>query len=168
MADSKQYDCYKRYILMHKNVPVCDIELDEESGAISAVVKAEAPAHVPVGIMVKKGVIDRAALNEWWKGRAIPASRDGIRGALAELNLSTTQKLLEKCLGLSLSDQYWICPAGSGISWSQVNFFDNPFSDDVGNVLFGKGSDSEEISLMSPDNTSDGWLKKKSLMPHSL
>lgn len=151
----------KKYSLMHKNVPVCDIELDEATGAISAVSNVEAPAHVPVGIAVKKGVVDRGALNEWWKGRAIPASRDGIRGALAELNLSTTQKLLEKCLGLSLSDQYWICPAGSGINWSQVNFFDNPFSDDVGNVLFGKGSGSEEISLMSPDNTSDGWLKKK-------
>ncbi|WP_412205211.1 hypothetical protein [Anaerobutyricum hallii] len=51
-------------------------------------------------------------------GRAIPASRAGIRNALEQLNLSTTQKLLEKCLGLSLSDQYWICPAGSGIEWS--------------------------------------------------
>lgn len=151
----------KKYVLMHKNVPVCDIELDEASGAISAIGKASAEAHVPIGISVKKGVIDRAALNEWWKGRAIPASRDGIRDALAELNLATTQKLLEKCLGLSLSDQYWICPAGSGISWAKVNFFDNPFSDDVGNVLFGKGTDSEQISLMSPDNTSDGWLKKK-------
>lgn len=45
-------------------------------------------------------------------------------------------------------------------SLSEVNFFDNSFSDDVGNVLFGKGS-SEQMSLMSPDNTSDGWLKKK-------
>lgn len=154
-------DPIKNYMLMHKNVPVCNIDLDEASGAISAVSNMVALAHVPVSITVKKGAIDRAALNEWWKGRAIPASRDGIRGALAELNLSTTQKLLEKCLGLSLSDQYWICPVGSGINWSQVNFFDNPFSDDVGNILFGKGSGSEEISLMSPDNTLDGWLKKK-------
>lgn len=156
MADSK-----KKYMLMHKNIPVCKIELDEASGAISAVSNAEDPMHVPVGIAVKKGVVDRAALNEWWKGRAIPASRDGIRSALEELNLSNTQKLLEKCLGLSLSDQYWICPNESGINWSQLNFFDTPFFDDVGNVLFGKGSGSEEISLMSPDNTTDGWLKKK-------
>lgn len=162
MVDNKQYNCYnKRYVLMHKNVSVADIELDEASSAISAINKVYAENHVPIGISVKKSEIDRAALNEWWKGRAIPASRDGIQTALTELNLSTTQKLLEKCLGLSLSDQYWICPASSGISWSQVNFFDNPFSDDVGNVLFGKGSGSEEISLMSPDNTSDGWLKKK-------
>lgn len=154
-------DNMKQYTLMHKNIPVADMELDEASCTISAIGHVYAEAHVPVGIPVKKGVIDRTALNEWWKGRAIPASRAGIKSALAELHLATTQKLLEKCLGLSLSDQYWICPTDSGIRWSQVNFFDHPFSDDVGNILFGKGSSGAEISLMSPDNTSDGWLKKK-------
>lgn len=94
------------------------------------------------------------------EGRAIPASRDGIKEALLELNLSATQKLLNKSYGLSLSDQYWICPSGSELTWGDINFFKNSFSEDVGNVLFGKGS-SEAISLISPDNTSDGWLKKK-------
>jgi len=154
-------DGMKRYILMHKNISVADIELDEASSAISAIGHIYEAPHVPLGIPVKKGVIDRSALNEWWRGRAIPASRAGIKNALTELNLSTTQKLLEKCLGLSLSDQYWICPADSGIQWSQVNFFDNPFSEDVGNILFGQGSSNDHMSLMSPDNTSDGWLKKK-------
>lgn len=154
-------DGMKQYILMHKNIPVADIELDEASSAISAIGHIYEASHVPVGISVKKGVIDRSALNEWWRGRAIPASRAGIKNALAELNVATTQKLLEKCLGLSLSDQYWICPTGSGIQWSQVNFFDNPFSEDMGNILFGQGSSSDHMSLMSPDNTSDGWLKKK-------
>ncbi|MBC8079713.1 MAG: HipA domain-containing protein [Gorillibacterium sp.] len=151
---------HKKYVLMHKNTLVAEIELDEASCAISAIGHVVEARHVPTGIPVKRGRIDRFALNEWWRGRAIPASRDGIREALVELNLSTTQKLLEKSLGLSLSDHYWICPAGSEANWSKVNFFDNPFSDDVGNVLFGKGSPAH-MSLMSPDNTSDGWLKKK-------
>ena len=34
------------------------------------------------------------------------------------------------------------------------------FSDDVGNILFGQPA-SQDIDLMSPCNTSDGWLKKK-------
>ncbi|MCO5386988.1 MAG: excisionase [Desulfosporosinus sp.] len=151
----------KRYILMHKNIPVADIVIDSASGSISAVNQTYMESHVPVGIPVIKGKLNRAAINEWWKGRAIPASRDGIKNALMDLNISTTQQLLEKSLGLSLSDQYWICPADSGVKWSHVNFFDNPFSYDVGNVLFGKGSSGDEISLISPDNTSDGWLKKK-------
>lgn len=152
---------HQQYVLMHKNMPVADLELDTASGSISAIGSAHEEAHVPIGIPVKKGQIDRAALNEWWKGRAIPASRDGIRHALLELNVSTTQQLLDKCLGLSLSDQYWICPKKSEIEWQDINFFDHAFSDDIGNVLFGKGSSNDKISLMSPDNTSDGWLKKK-------
>lgn len=154
-------DSMNKYILMHKNIPVADMELDDATCAISAVGHVYSESHVPVGIPVKKSVINRAALNEWWKGRAIPASRAGIRNALEELNLSTTQKLLEKCIGLSLSDQYWICPVGSGIEWPQVNFFEHSFSDDVGNILFGQGALNDHMSLMSPDNTSDGWLKKK-------
>lgn len=163
MADS----LYQKYVLMHKDVPVVEIELDNASCSVSAIGEIYEPAHVPVGVPVKtgakhkKGQIDRSALNEWWKGRAIPASRDGIRNALMEMNIPSTQKLLDKCLGLSLSDQYWICPVGSGISWGSVNFFENDFSDDVGNILFGEGSSSDKISLMSPDNTSDGWLRKK-------
>ncbi|RRJ64886.1 excisionase [Paenibacillus oralis] len=151
----------KKYVLKHKNVPVAEIELDEATSAISAIGEVYDAQHVPIGIPVKKGRIDRAALNEWWRGRAIPASRDGIQEALAQLKLTTTQKLLDKGLGLSLSDQYWICPLGSDADWSRVNFFDIAFSEDVGNVLLGKGVSGESLSLISPDNTSDGWLKKK-------
>lgn len=153
--------CIMNYTLMHKNIPVAEIELDDASGAIAAIGKVYAPEHTPVGIPVKKDAVDRALLNDWWKSRAIPASRDGIKEALKEMRIATTQKLLDKCFGLSLSDQYWICPNESGLTWDQVNFFDNPFSEDVGDILFGKRLSGEAFSLMSPDNTSDGWLKKK-------
>ena len=149
------------YRLMHKDIPVAALTIDDITGAIVKLGELYNVAHVPIGIAVKKNEIDRASLNEWWQGRAIPASRQGIRQALKELNLNTTQNLVDKCMGLSLSDQYWICPVNTSITWAEVNFFENSFSDDVGNVLFGKGSSSRQISLMSPDNTSDGWLKKK-------
>lgn len=155
-----------KYILMHKNIPVAVLEIDEASGVISAIGEVYAEKHIPLGITVKRGKIERSELNDWWKGRAIPASRSGIKTVLEDLQIATTQRLLEKCLGLSLSDQYWICPQSKELKWSEINFFENDFSDDMGNILFGKISSGEmiindEISLMSPDNTSDGWLKKK-------
>lgn len=150
-----------QYTLMHKDIPVTELTLDTASGAIVSIGSIWEISHVPVGIPVKKQAIDRRALNEWWKGRAIPASRSGIQDALLELRLPDTHVLLEKCLGLSLSDQYWICPSNSGLTWEKVNFFENPFSEDVGDILFGKKSHNDMISLMSPDNTSDGWLRKK-------
>lgn len=149
------------YILMHKEIPVAKIRLDSATASVSAVVELFDTAHIPVGIPVKKGKIDRAALNAWWQGRAIPASRSGLRHALEELHISSPHALLEKCLGLSLSDQYWICPVDRQVSWHEVNFFENSFTEDVGNILFGHPSSGGEVSLMSPDNTSDGWLKKK-------
>ena len=38
---------------------------------------------------------------------------------------------------------------------------EHAFSDDVGNILCGKGASKDKRRLTSPDNTSDGWLKKK-------
>lgn len=150
-----------KYKLMHKNIPVMEIQLDDVTCSIVKTGTIYQAEHLPVGIQVSKGTVNRAALNEWWKGRAIPASRQGIRSILQELNVYTTESLLDKCLGLSLSDQYWICPLDEEVLWSEVNFFENIFSDDVGNILFGKKSSGEKINLCSPDNTSDGWLKKK-------
>lgn len=150
----------KSYMLMHKHIPVAEVELDEVTASISAIGHIFSQRHIPVGISVKMGKIDRAALNEWWRGRAIPASRDGIREALLELNLTATQQLLDKSYGLSLSDHYWISPKTSHLEWTRLTFFQNSFSEEVGNVLLDKGA-SEGISLLSPDNTTDGWLKKK-------
>ena len=80
---------------------------------------------------------------------------------LEELELSSPQELIEKCFGLSLSDQYWISPTDKPLDWHRVNFFENAFSEDIGNILFGKGTGSDSTSLVSPDNTANGNLKKK-------
>ncbi len=63
-------------------------------------------------------------------------------------------------MGLSLSDQYWVKTIDDPIEWEKVNFFDNLFSTDVGNLLFGRPI-SGEFDLSSPDNTSDGVLRKR-------
>ncbi len=116
---------------------------------------------MPVGISYKRGIVDRAMLNQWWTERSIPESRSGIREALETLNISNTKTLLVRCFGLSLSDQYWIKPQERNIAWDEVNFFENPFSEDVGDILFGGVKDGKELDFSSPDNTSDGCLKKR-------
>ena len=77
------------------------------------------------------------------------------------MEIKDTKTLLVRCFGLSLSDQYWICPDGTDLKWEDVNFFDNVFSDDVGDILFGSAHRSESINFHSPDSTSDGNLKKR-------
>ena len=148
------------YILSHGNTPVAELEIDEEVATILKIGTVFAPAHIPVGVSMKNNQPNRGDLNEWWRGRSIPASRQNIREVLELLNVYSSDKLLTKCFGLSLSDQYWINPIHNPLAWDKVNFFDNSFSDDVGNVLFGEAP-KENINLISPDNTSEGWLKKK-------
>ena len=150
-----------KYTLMHKDVRVAGLDIDEATGSIQKIDELYDAAHLPVGIPLKKGIADRAALNEWWADRSIPASRSGIRTALETLHLQSTKMLLTRCLGLSLSDQYWIRPQDSPVAWSKVNFFDNDFSEDIGNVLLGKAVKSDNFDFHSPDNTSDGYLKKR-------
>lgn len=147
-------------ILMNKNMLVVELELDDDTATILKVVKNYEVDFLPVGIDVKTGIPNKKELNEWWFGRSIPASRSGIAAALERLGVQYSEQLLLKCYGLSLSDQYWMKPVDSELKWKNINFFENDFSDDVGNVLFGQPA-GQDIDLMSPCNTSDGWLKKK-------
>ena len=147
--------------LMNKNIPVVELDLDEDTAAIIKVIAPLNLAYLPVGVGAGKGIPNKKELNDWWYGRAIPASRSGIRPALEKMGMNRSEQLLTKCYGLSLSDQYWMKPEGSRLSWSAVNFFENSFSDDVGNILFDQLINHQAIDMMSPCNTSDGWLKKR-------
>ena len=152
------------YTLMHKSISVADIEIDEDTGVIIRIGDIFAKEHLPLGVvhpLHHKETVDKAALNKWWMGRSIPASRMGIKEALETLGIYNTQVLLTKCLGLSLSDHYWVRPSESDMTWESVNFFDNDFSDDIGDVLFGSADKSLDFDYASPDNTSDGNLQKR-------
>ncbi|WP_338546924.1 HipA domain-containing protein [Emergencia sp. JLR.KK010] len=152
------------YTLMHKEISVLDFDLDEY-GHVKQVHCVYCSDHLPVGLKDGKfaQALDYRKLNRWWMHRAIPASRDRIKAVLEELSAPSTEFLLARSWGLSLSDHYWIKPAGVELKWSQVNFFENDFSDDLGDILLGVKHSSQvnEISFMTPDAASDGWLKKK-------
>lgn len=151
------------YILCHKDIPVLRFSTeDEEIAEISEILNSR---HLPVGISLENenGKSIKSQLRAWWKGRSIPASRQNLNTALELLGNITTDYLIEKSYGLSLSDHYWAKPEKSSLSWKEVNFFHNSFSEDVGKALFGtlNSSSTKSLNLFSPDNTSDGWLRKK-------
>ena len=146
------------YTLMHRNIKVMDIEMDEFSN-ITSLGSIYHSVHLPTGTYNKIGV-DRKALHYWWTRRSIPASRQGLKDVLESLEIESSQELIQKCLGLGLSDQYWVLPSGEELDWHKINFFENEFSEDIGNLLFGRKI-SDSMNLFSPDNTTDGNLKKK-------
>lgn len=67
-------------------------------------------------------------------------------------------ELVQRNLGLSLSDQYWIRPQGSGLTWEDINFFNNAF-DDV-SLSIAPFAPEGKAAAAKPDNTSDGNLQK--------
>ena len=151
------------YTLYHKDIPVLGFRTEDDE--ISDIVQIFSEAHLPVGVFrdYERGVSQKQQFRAWWRSRAIPASRQNLRDALELLGNITTEQLVTRSFGLSLSDQYWAKPEQSDLQWKKINFFENDFSEDVGKALFGTLDiqDISSLSLLSPDNTSDGWLKKK-------
>ncbi len=146
--------------LMHRDEEVASLILDDHQGSIFDVVSVRSTELLPTGTALR-GDIDVKRLKEWWSSRTIPTSRSGLRFLLDRLDMEITTELAAKSMGLSLTDQYWMKPEGAAVSWDSVNFFDNEFSDDVGDLLFGLEIRRGEWDLVSPDTTSDGVLKKR-------
>ncbi|KFJ04028.1 HipA-like domain-containing protein [Bifidobacterium tsurumiense] len=100
-------------------------------------------------------------INEWWRHRAVPSTRDGLRNALDALGVRSATELLERSHGLSLSDQYWIRDEDSDLEWKDVNFFHNPFDEEVGRVMLTFRSSSHRFSFNAPDASTGGDLPKR-------
>lgn len=140
--------------LMNKNTPVISLDIDEQTLYIKEIIETYNDKYKPYGIRK----LNKKQITDWLLSRKIPASRDNIDDILDNLKISSTNELVFKAFGLSLSDQYWLKPNNSNINWKEINFFDNDFSDDMGKFLF---EDYKDISsLKTPDNTSNGDLKK--------
>ena len=155
-----------KYILMHRELPVAVLSINDTSGTVYRVEDVVQPAHLPIGLFSADRREFAKNLNLWLAGRTIPASRSGFHHALEALQIQkklqlSASTLMMKCFALSLSDQYWLNPAEQPLEWRKVNFYHNDFSEDVGNILFGQIPERDSIDLVSPCNTSDGWLKKK-------
>ena len=156
-------------ILMNKNIEVLVAEYDEVAKAFIKIIEVKNICYAPYIISSTYEEDDennnhlRTNLSEWFKGRGIPSSRDKLDILLHRLNIVTPSELLDKAFGLSLSDQYWIKPYDSNITYDDVNFFQHDF--DYAEFLEASLSLNskaviKETSLKTPNNTTDGMLKK--------
>lgn len=147
-----------KYIFMNKNTPVFIFSMKDYH--ITKIEKVLNPEYLPFQIPFEKkiGKVVRRDFEKFISGRAIPETRENLQKILKISGAESSKALSLKHYGLSLSDQYWFKKEDEDISWSDINFFKNDFSEDMSLIMFGE--DVESISLKSPDNTSDGWLNK--------
>ena len=145
-----------RYLLMNRDHEVLAFRFDASTGEFLDADEIIDAKRAPLSIMSPRGTkASKTALSYWWCHRAIPKARHGIEAKLVELGIADTYDLPFKSMGLSLSDQYWIKPYGSEIRWSDVNYFENDFSEAPVEEWMA------DVGLDSPDNTSDGVLSKR-------
>lgn len=153
-------------ILMNKNTPVLLLEYNTEYNVIKDIYEIYSIDYSPLSVYnaskdKSKNIIKE--LNVWFRNRGIPSWRKDVEKLLKNLNISTTEELLNKAYALSLSDQYWIKEETSSVKWEDINFFKNDFQ--YKGYLDVSLSSSSDISLKpselkSPNNTTDGMLQK--------
>lgn len=150
--------------LLNGDVPVLSFAYDPELHRTGDVIARENLDYAPVSILGADGGVAAADVDWWWRHRSIPASREQLRDLTDCIGVDNLSELIEKNLALSLSDRYWVRPVGSQLSWADVNFFDNRFSNKLGVLTLSPSSDVGEISdadLMSPNSTVGGNVPKK-------
>lgn len=154
-------DSYIECMLMHKDVPVANCLMDSATGEFIKVLNIVDFDHIPLNAISKGSVVTTKDLKQWWKDRGIPVDRTWIDSVLQRLGV-TIPVMLQKSLGLSLSDHYWMKPKDAEIKWADVNFYDNAFEEDLGWLLMGSDTaiDSDKISFMTPDAATNGCLPK--------
>ena len=158
-----------RCLLMNKNIEILAAEYDTANGVFLKVLDVyniEYAPYILKRFYIKDDINNvpfRTNLSEWFRGRGIPSWRDKLDLLLYRLDISAPTELLDKAFGLSLSDQYWLKPFNSDIKYDDINFFDHDF--DYAEFLEASLSLNskvikKETSLKTPNNTTDGMLKK--------
>lgn len=151
-----------RKLIMCGDHPVLAFEYDPESGRACSSGEVLDHDRLPLEFTTHgKSALYARRIDEWWRSRAIPSTRDGIRRVLESLGAASTDELLDRTYGLSLSDQYWVRREDDPAEWKDVNFFDNSFDEALGEILLTSYSSSHDISLNVPDVSTGGDLPKR-------
>ncbi len=143
--------------LMHKNIPVADIEVSG-TGDIRFM-RVLDRSHMPLGTYSRYQDLAVLRLQQWMKTRAIPEGRQERKRIENALSCSVSDAML-KAMGVSLTDCYWFRDIrAKQLSWEDVNYHTNGFSQETVPVIL-YGTDTRIVDFRSPDFTTDGILKK--------
>lgn len=137
--------------LMHRDVPAAAFSIEPATGAFTSAVRPLDAAHLPV--YVRSGNALTLDFQRWIHLRSIPSTRRGLAQLLERFDVVTPSALSFKSLGLNLSDSYWFRPAGSDLTWEDVNLYEHDFLPQ--DVLIAAPDSS-----VSPDYSSNGELEK--------
>ena len=149
----------EKYVLMHKNHEVMNLQF--ENGKLVGLGQIYDELHLPI---IRSSISispDFRAICDWWYRRGISSLRVDIHDLLN--NFRDTYNFYEMeflASGRSLSDQYWIRPCGSEVKYSEMNFIENKFSNDVSEYIICNRYAGENIDFNTPSVVVDGNQSK--------
>lgn len=149
------------YVLMNKNKEIAKILYNNETNKVIKILDEINTDYAPLDCFKEKK-LNAEYMTAWFRGRGIPSWRDGLDDMLDNLGVKNKDILLNKAFGLSLTDQYWMNPVEMKMDWKEINFFTNDFNsrDFIEASFENKVLKKDDVDLFTPNNTSDGMLKK--------
>lgn len=145
------------FYLMHNDDIVVILSIDIVNGNINKIASMGNYELMPLG-----GRKSPDELKKWWARRAVPISQGNIKRILQTQDITTTQSLLVRNLGLSLTDHYWIKPISSNLKWENVNLYENDFKDNLESYRLNESEiDLNNITTFYPGSSLQGELEKK-------
>ncbi len=139
------------------------VEYNEKRNTITQVYEMDQFEFAPLAVWnayKDKSASKVKAVDRWFKDRGIPSWRKDLDALLANLHIHTSEELLNKAFGLSLSDQYWLNPCDEELCWSAINFFEHEFKYAVFFLIPTQSGSLEKANFRTPNNTTDGMLPK--------
>ncbi|WP_295237534.1 hypothetical protein [Veillonella sp.] len=118
----------KTFLLMHKDVPAVRFHFYkyEMWANVDEVLDKH---HAPVNMVGHHKGSD-SYLNKFLDHRVIPKDRPNISNIRDYFDSKSSLELSLRSNMVSVSDHYWIKTEDSNLSWKDVNFYDNTFSND--------------------------------------
>lgn len=148
-----------KYIFMNRNQEVARLDLNTEleTGYIKEFEIINI-GHLPFPVRYCEEGLQTQILENWFSRRLLSSHRNHLEQILRKTKANRLQSSLLS-YGLTLMDGYWLKPEGDrSLTWDQVNFFENEFSYDIGNMIFGL--DRGQPDFMTPDLTTNGKMEK--------
>lgn len=169
--DSRQPEL-SRLTLMCSDHEVAEFTWNHDRQAVTGKTHVLDAAHAPLMATDPSGNITRDRLSSWFKNRGITDFRPDAADRLRAVGYPSAASLMASGFGASLSDQYWIRPAGSASTWRDVNCFENDFSEELGELLLPHDASSvpsliekirgnADLLASSPDAALNGNLPKR-------
>jgi len=147
------------YILMHRDTDVCLFRISIPDWNVNFV-EVYDDTFFPVNSKNTKENI-AVNFNGWLGRRCIPDSREGIKWIQEKYKVSSLKELMLAGDGLSLSDHYWVKKPQQKKEWNRINYFDNPYSEELGRALFNYKYVLGDYNKDSPDAVLNGALRKR-------